>query len=155
MYPIEGWCILPMDLNQTQRAFGRALALTLGTRTRDALPGSRHCFHCQRQGLELVSGDSRERLRRRAHPDLNHGPADLQSAALTTELCSQLKVGTYCLWTLTKPKGALSEPWRSHLGLGLLMHCRAAGIASIAKGKAWRWCPTILLKHCVEGQTRI
>ena len=26
---------------------------------------------------------------RRAHPDLNQGPADLQSAALTTELCTQ------------------------------------------------------------------
>ncbi len=25
----------------------------------------------------------------RAHPDLNQGPADLQSAALTTELCAQ------------------------------------------------------------------
>ena len=27
---------------------------------------------------------------RRAHPDLNQGPADLQSAALTTELCTQV-----------------------------------------------------------------
>ena len=27
--------------------------------------------------------------RKRAHPDLNQGPADLQSAALTTELCTQ------------------------------------------------------------------
>ena len=26
----------------------------------------------------------------RAHPDLNQGPADLQSAALTTELCTRL-----------------------------------------------------------------
>ena len=26
---------------------------------------------------------------KRAHPDLNQGPADLQSAALTTELCTQ------------------------------------------------------------------
>ena len=26
----------------------------------------------------------------RAHPDLNQGPADLQSAALTTELCTQM-----------------------------------------------------------------
>ena len=29
----------------------------------------------------------------RAHPDLNQGPADLQSAALTTELCTQVLVG--------------------------------------------------------------
>ncbi len=27
---------------------------------------------------------------RRAHPDLNQGPADLQSAALTTELCTHV-----------------------------------------------------------------
>ena len=27
----------------------------------------------------------------RAHPDLNQGPADLQSAALTTELCTQVR----------------------------------------------------------------
>ena len=27
----------------------------------------------------------------RAHPDLNQGPADLQSAALSTELCTQLR----------------------------------------------------------------
>ena len=27
---------------------------------------------------------------KRAHPDLNQGPADLQSAALTTELCTRL-----------------------------------------------------------------
>ena len=27
----------------------------------------------------------------RAHPDLNQGPADLQSAALTIELCTQLR----------------------------------------------------------------
>lgn len=30
------------------------------------------------------------RLRSRAHPDLSQGPADLQSAALATELCTQL-----------------------------------------------------------------
>ena len=28
---------------------------------------------------------------KRAHPDLNQGPADLQSAALTTELCTHVK----------------------------------------------------------------
>ena len=28
--------------------------------------------------------------KRRAHPDLNQGPADLRSAALTTELCTRL-----------------------------------------------------------------
>ena len=28
--------------------------------------------------------------RQRAHPDLNQGPADLQSAALTTELCTRM-----------------------------------------------------------------
>jgi hypothetical protein len=28
--------------------------------------------------------------KKRAHPDLNQGPADLQSAALTTELCTHV-----------------------------------------------------------------
>ena len=32
----------------------------------------------------------------RAHPDLNQGPADLQSAALTTELCTQMAGATLC-----------------------------------------------------------
>ena len=35
----------------------------------------------------------------RAHPDLNQGPADLQSAALTTELCTHVLAshsGIYC-----------------------------------------------------------
>ena len=30
------------------------------------------------------------RKSKRAHPDLNQGPADLQSAALATELCTQV-----------------------------------------------------------------
>ena len=30
------------------------------------------------------------RSHKRAHPDLNQGPADLQSAALTTELCTHM-----------------------------------------------------------------
>ena len=30
-----------------------------------------------------------QKLTKRAHPDLNQGPADLQSAALTTQLCTQ------------------------------------------------------------------
>ena len=30
----------------------------------------------------------KQKANKRAHPDLNQGPADLQSAALTTELCT-------------------------------------------------------------------
>ena len=33
---------------------------------------------------------TKARIGKRAHPDLNQGPADLQSAALTTELCTHL-----------------------------------------------------------------
>ena len=33
----------------------------------------------------------------RAHPDSNQGPADLRSAALTTELCTQLTVAA-AIW---------------------------------------------------------
>ena len=40
---------------------------------------TRSCHH----GFALVAA-------KRAHPDLNQGPADLQSAALTTELCTLL-----------------------------------------------------------------
>ena len=36
--------------------------------------------------VSLPSSD----ITNRAHPDLNQGPADLQSAALTTELCTQV-----------------------------------------------------------------
>ena len=36
------------------------------------------------------------RIGARAHPDLNQGPADLQSAALTTELCTQLRYAEIC-----------------------------------------------------------
>ena len=38
----------------------------------------------QRRGCP---GDEKDE---RAHPDLNQGPADLQSAAPTTELCTQM-----------------------------------------------------------------
>ena len=38
----------------------------------------------------LVLVGHQGRMLNRAHPDLNQGPADLQSAALTTELCTQL-----------------------------------------------------------------
>ena len=34
---------------------------------------------------------------KRAHPDLNQGPADLQSAALTTELCTQWYALDICI----------------------------------------------------------
>ena len=34
-----------------------------------------------------------EKEKLRAHPDLNQGPADVQSAALTTELCTRMLPG--------------------------------------------------------------
>ena len=42
-------------------------------------------------------------LRHRAHPDLNQGPADLQSAALTTELCTHLPCKSVCKQIGTHP----------------------------------------------------
>ena len=36
--------------------------------------------------------DELDRHAKRAHPDLNQGPADLQLAALTTELCTHLDI---------------------------------------------------------------
>ena len=38
-----------------------------------------------------------ETLPKRAHPDLNQGLADLQSAALTTELCTQMPSNSLAL----------------------------------------------------------
>ena len=42
---------------------------------------------------ESNSKKMRGRVTERAHPDLNQGPADLQSAALATELCTQMIFG--------------------------------------------------------------
>ena len=39
---------------------------------------------------------------KRAHPDLNQGPADLQSAALTTELCTHIAISITRLCSETK-----------------------------------------------------
>ena len=63
----------------------------------------------------------------RAHPDLNQGPADLQSAALTTELCTQFAMlscevaamsalsaqscSTYCVPPLAKPLRSTNTWW--------------------------------------------
>ena len=43
--------------------------------------------------LDLAATHADTEDKQRAHPELNQGPADLQSAALTTELCTH--VGTY------------------------------------------------------------
>ena len=47
-----------------------------------------HCFD-----FSVPCSQMECRVQKRAHPDLNQGPADLQSAALTTELCTQLQRG--------------------------------------------------------------
>ena len=47
-----------------------------------------HCFD-----FRVPCSQMECRVQKRAHPDLNQGPADLQSAALTTELCTQLQRG--------------------------------------------------------------
>ncbi len=44
----------------------------------------------RQDGLESVSMRLRGKESRRTHLDLNQGPDDLRSAALTTELCTQL-----------------------------------------------------------------
>ena len=54
----------------------------------------------------------------RAHPDLNQGPADLQSAALTTELCTQVLVGvsrSNKLQTVLPKKGPESRSTTTNL----------------------------------------
>ena len=44
----------------------------------------------QRSSTPMSIARAWRELCKRAHPDLNQGPADLQSAALTTELCTQM-----------------------------------------------------------------
>ena len=41
-------------------------------------------------GATARQAKTKQHNAQRAHPDLNQGPADLQSAALTTELCTQM-----------------------------------------------------------------
>ena len=48
------------------------------------------CFLACPIGLKIPWHPFR-RSGKRAHPDLNQGPADLQSAALTTELCTHMR----------------------------------------------------------------
>ena len=45
---------------------------------------------CQAIGVQDSS-----KMKTRAHPDLNQGPADLQSAALTTELCTRCRMHSH------------------------------------------------------------
>ena len=53
-------------------------------------------FGMLRSGCHALGPQSPER----AHPDLNQGPADLQSAALTTELCTHIPIVLEsCVWT--------------------------------------------------------
>ena len=58
--------------------------------------------------------EAQDGLQQRAHPDLNQGPADLQSAALTTELC------THLLWqwvqqsVLMLPRESVHNDWHTH-----------------------------------------
>lgn len=40
------------------------------------------------QAIAAKRAEQKQHANKRAHPDLNQGPADLQSAALTTELCT-------------------------------------------------------------------
>ena len=49
----------------------------------------RRLFHTLRRIWELHCPPVPHLPSQRAHPDLNQGPADLRSAALTTELCTQ------------------------------------------------------------------
>ena len=61
----------------------------------------------------------------RAHPDLNQGPADLQSAALTTELCTHLasteplSINSACAQRVNSKltAGSKKRTWVSHQGM--------------------------------------
>ena len=68
----------------------------------------------------------------RAHPDLNQGPADLQSAALATELCTHVAVSGYDLrQVLTQEQGRRDQPQRQG-------KCKTLGWARGAGGELLR-----------------
>ena len=48
-----------------------------------------HTNHAECDNMQTRLRHTQTRTKNRAHPDLNQGPADLRSAALTTELCTR------------------------------------------------------------------
>ena len=68
----------------------------------DSVPGGGVCTDCTAAVCTAAVGTASAHRRsaafyissKRAHPDLNQGPADLQAAALTTELCTQMTLTT-------------------------------------------------------------
>ena len=65
----------------------------------------------------------------RAHPDLNQGPADLQSAALTTELCTHMT-------------GHDSTALFEHLRELVQMPVRLDGVQAGRVQARWKFVPT-------------
>ena len=53
-----------------------------------SLRNVKHLNHCNVARIKVVDSENKKSVKIRADPDLNQGPADLQSAALTTELCT-------------------------------------------------------------------
>jgi hypothetical protein len=76
-----------------------------------------------RGDVEVGSSFNYPDKRRRAHPDLNQGPADLQSAALTTELCTQMTPSDFCSERCV-PWGS---PGASLVGAVLVLHLLTPG----------------------------
>ena len=56
-----------------------------------SLRNVKHLNHCYVARIKVVDSEIKKSGKIRADPDLNQGPADLQSAAPTTELCTQLQ----------------------------------------------------------------
>lgn len=54
----------------------------------DGLPRRACATRSTEQATAAKRAEQTQNANKRAHPDLNQGPADLQSAALTTELCT-------------------------------------------------------------------
>ena len=88
--PTEGECICSYSWRVTRLHSKEA-------RIKSHIDGSDAFDALSSVGLLLSAGscnpnskEMRGRTRKRAHPDLNQGPADLQSAAPTAELCTQM-----------------------------------------------------------------
>ena len=84
------------------------------------------------RGVEVPGFAFSRQDKKRAHPDLNQGPADLQSAALTTELCTRVDDVEDASKKTTPSAGSAAlgsaTTWRDRLSLSVPL-LRAMSIA--------------------------
>ena len=154
----------PADLQSAALATERCTRLLLGARALQlhwqALEGAGRGRRKKRHAGKLGPGNGEPQLeathgrgqedRKRAHPDLSQGPADLQSAALTTELCTHVhNMHVRCCRSEACVAGAKAQvprPWWRHC---VAMACGAlAPVAHVLPATQQACCDR-------QGHTRI